>query len=330
MPLLSAGVRRVSAAAALAAGLGCATVTRLAPANRDPDAARLVTSDIPLFWRVFDRATPENAAELFQHEYLEAGSPGLRDFTPGRIVDGRGLAAAVLARRRFYAAIRAGTLALDTARAVKDSVRAGFRRLKALYRDAAFPDVYFLIGRLSSGGTTSSRGLLIGVEINARDDSTPVDELNDWERAVTGRIADLPHIVAHELVHFQQGQGRSLTLLAAALREGGADFVAELVSGAHTNRIQRVYGDAHERELWEEFSGAMTGTDLSRWFFQGDRAGDRPADLGYYVGYRICESFYRRAADQAEALRRIIRVADAEALLRESGYAELVAGGSER
>jgi uncharacterized protein YjaZ len=68
----------------------------------------------------------------------------------------------------------------------------------------------------------------------------------------------------------------------------------------------------------------MHGSDLSRWLFQGDRSTDRPADLGYYIGYKICEAFYRRAPDKSEAIRQIIRLTDAEAFLQESGYA----GGS--
>jgi hypothetical protein len=222
-----------------------------------------------------------------------------------------------------YAGIRKNSLAVDGSPEVKEAIRVGFRRLKALYADAVFPDVYFVIGRLNSAGTTSSDGLLIGVEMNGRDESTPVDELTSWERAVTGRIADLPHIVAHELVHIQQsnagGEGR--TLLLFSLREGAADFIAELTSGAHTNRAQHAYGNAHEHELWKEFRKDMQGSDLSHWLFQGDRATDRPADLGYYIGYKICEAFYRHASDKSEAVRQIIRITDADAFLQESGYA---------
>jgi Predicted Zn-dependent protease (DUF2268) len=296
--------------------------TQSASLNQDPEAAKLITTDIPNFWRVFDKAALITAGELFQREYIDAGSPGLKGFLDNRIVNGRYLAAAVAARPRYYAAIRKNSLALDGSPEIKASIRAGFRRLKALYADARFPDVYFVIGRLNSAGTTSSSGLLIGVEMNGRDESTPLDELTTWERAVTGRIADLPHIVAHELVHIQQSTagGGGQTLLHYSLREGGADFIAELASGAHTNRVQHAYGNAHEHELWEEFRKDMHGADLSHWLFQGDRSTDRPADLGYYIGYKICQAFYRRASDQSEAVRRIIRIADADGFLRESGY----------
>jgi Predicted Zn-dependent protease (DUF2268) len=293
-----------------------ATVVRQ---NHDPDAARLITSDIPNFWRVFDKATLATAAELFQREYIDIGSPGLKGFLANRIVNGRYLAATVAARPHYFGAIRKNLVAVEQSPEIKQTIRTGFHRLKTLYPAALFPDVYFVIGRLNSAGTTSSDGLLIGVEMNGRDASTPVDELTNWERAVTGRIADLPHIVAHELVHIQQSNAGS-TLLAVSLREGAADFIAELTSGAHTNRAQHAYGDAHEHELWEEFRKEMHGSDLTNWLFQGDRSPNRPADLGYYIGYKICEAFYRRAGDKSEAAQRIIRMTDAGAFLRESEY----------
>jgi len=53
--------------------------------NHDPDKARLIASDIPNFWRVFDKATLKDAADLYQREYTDAGSAGLHDFLKSRI-----------------------------------------------------------------------------------------------------------------------------------------------------------------------------------------------------------------------------------------------------
>jgi Predicted Zn-dependent protease (DUF2268) len=288
--------------------------------NRDPDAALLITSDIPSFWRVFDKASLKDAADLFQREYLDQGTAGLHDFLKNRIENGQSLAATIAARPRYYAAIRESTVAVDKNPAIKDAIRASFRRLKEIYPDAVFPDVYFVIGRMNSAGTTSSNGLLIGVEMNARSEGTPVDELTPWERATIGEIANLPNVVAHELIHIQQPHGGKATLLRQALGEGGADFMGEMISGGIINKVQRSYGDVHEQALWAEFQKDMAGTDTSRWLYQGDRSKERPADLGYYVGYKICEEFYRRSADKREAVRRILNITDPEGFLRESGY----------
>ena len=302
-------------------GVG-ATADAQATLARDPGAARLVTDDIARFWRAYDAARLADAAALLQTTYLDSGTVGLRDFAKSRIRNGRLLAAAVAAYPRYFAAVRANTLALRASPALTDSLRAIFRRTAAEHPEARFPDVYFVVGRLNSGGTVSGNGLLIGTEMYATDAATPLDELGEWERANVHALADLPHLVAHELMHFQQAPdtGR-VTLLQRALREGTADFLAERVSGGIINRTQHVYGDAHEAALWGEFRDAMHGTDVSRWLYGSSRTADRPGDMGYYVGYRIAEAYYRQARDKAAALRVLLRVEDAAAILRESGYA---------
>jgi hypothetical protein len=292
------------------------------PTNPNPDSARLVTADIPRFWRVFDRASLRDAGQLFQADYLDSGSVGLADFARFRVGNGSRLAGTVASHARYYAAIRRNTLSIDTSRTIKASIRLAFQRLKLQCADAVFPDVYFVVGRLNAGGTTSAHGMLIGVEMDARDDTTPVDQLSAWENSATGRLADLAPSVAHELIHIQQSPSPTHpTLLDQAFREGSADFLGELISGANTTPAQHTYGDAHEMALWGEFTRAMGDTDVSRWLYQGDQSKDRPADLGYYVGYRIAQSLFRHAADKHDAVCRLMRAADPRALLRESRYA---------
>lgn len=296
-------------------------VAAQAAVNRDPARVRLVTEDIPRFWRALDGATLLDAADRLQTIYVDSGTAGLQGFLRGRIVSGRGLAGTVASRPRFYASIRHATMAIDSAPETRTAIRASLERLAALYPDAVFPDVYFLIGRLNSGGTTGPAGLLIGAEMYARGSETPLDELNGWERAVTGSAEAVPWIVAHELIHYQQPQLQgAVTLLSQSLREGAADFVGELISGGMINRIQHEYGDAHEAALWEEFQGAMAGTELGAWLYQGDASKDRPADLGYWMGYKVAKAYYDRSADKAAAIRRILTQSDPERFLAESGY----------
>jgi predicted Zn-dependent protease DUF2268 len=297
-----------------------AQATAQASFTSNPDSAHLVASDIPRFWAVFDHALFKGAGAAFQRDYVDAGSAGVEDFIPDRIVSGEELAKLVATRIHYYEAIRSNTLMIANDRAIRDSIRTSFRRLKALYPAAVFPDVYFVIGRMNSGGTSSSRGLIIGAEMNARDDSTPTGELDAWAKAVTGQLADLPHVVAHELIHFQQAPTQQRTLLAQAMREGSADYVAELISGKHANAAVARYGEAHEAALWDEFKGAMLGTVAKRWLYQGAGSVDRPADLGYWMGYKICAAYYARAADKSAALAAIIRMDDPAKILAESGY----------
>jgi hypothetical protein len=57
--------------------------------NRDPAAVKFVTSDIGNFWQAYDLAAKETdkakRVAIFQTEYLDKGSPGLKDFLRLRI-----------------------------------------------------------------------------------------------------------------------------------------------------------------------------------------------------------------------------------------------------
>ena len=45
--------------------------------------------------------------------------------------------------------------------------------------------------------------------------------------------------------------------------------MSELLTGHTINETIKTYGDAHELELWQEFSAAMNGSDISRWLYNG-------------------------------------------------------------
>jgi hypothetical protein len=108
------------------------------------------------------------------------------------------------------------------------------------------------------------------------------------------------------------------TLLAAALDEGRAEVVADLLVGPGA---PYAYGLTNERRLRSELRAAMRGGDPKGWLYQGDAATDRPADLGYFVGARVCRAYHDRAPDEAHALRTIRRPDDPEALPAAGGYA---------
>lgn len=81
-----------------------------------------------------------------------------------------------------------------------------------------------------------------------------------------------------------------ITLLSQSIREGAADFIAELTSGSLPAGAYLPYGLAHEADLWAEFREVMHGDDMAGWLYGGQPEG-RPADLGYFIGYRIAEAY---------------------------------------
>jgi hypothetical protein len=206
------------------------------------------------------------------------------------------LAAVFTRRRAHYDSTRAASFAIARA---EPEIRAAFKKLKALYPPAVFPDVYFVIGRLNSGGTSTGHGLLIGAEMYTNTDG-------------------LPAIVAHELIHFQQHYPTG-TLLKQSFMEGTADFVGQMISGAQINNAAQTYGRAHEHELWQEFKARFEDKSYSGWLYRKP-PGERPADLGYFMGFRIAEAYYARASDKSAALREIIQPQSVSELLAKSGY----------
>src|SRR5437762_12930899 len=168
---------------------------------------------------------------------------------------------------RYYAAVRPTTLAVDTNSRVTQGIRRGLSKLAGLYPEARFPNVYFLIGTLSTGGTTAQSGMLIGTEQSASDPATPLDELPDWaqKNLPTHRFESLVRLVVHEAVHTQQKPalpGQQDNLLRHALGEGIADFLAELAVGPWAaNSPRQSYGRAHEHDVWADFQDEMEIAD---------------------------------------------------------------------
>ena len=298
---------------------------RIATAQPDPRKAQLVTEDIPRFWRAHDLADRDtaHAVPIFQREYFDQASPGLRDYFDSKIKSVPTFVANQRRKVRYYRSIRALTLRVDS---LKPQILAGFVKLKDLYPAARFPNVYFVIGRWNSGGTASRRGLLIGTDMQCRAPGVDERELTLWERNNIGSFASLPSLVAHEHIHFLQKDGLNHSLLRGTINEGMADFLAELATGHNPNARLQVYGLAHEKVLWETFTKEMGSTNWSNWIANDKQeTADKPADLGYFVGYRICQAYYERLADKRQAVHDILNINDYWAFLAKSGYVEKIA-----
>jgi len=296
-----------------------ANEARFLARHSDPEGAAFITSDVARFWTVYSKLpAAADPVSLLARDYLDAGSVGLQDFIPNRILSAANLHATLQRHPRYFASIREHTLKVAGA---EPAVRRAFRRFKALYAEATFPDITFVMGALNSGGTSTSNGLLIGVDLFGGGPGVPLDEMDDWRRSVIHPHADVPSIVAHELIHFQQ-RHQVRTLLGKAFHEGSADFLASLISEGNFNQATYDYGYAHEAELWRQFRSEMGGEDASRWLYGSSRRDGHPADLGYFMGFRIAQAYYDRAKDKRQAVRDILTSNDIEGILKASRYGE--------
>lgn len=291
--------------------------------TQDPDQARISISDVALFWAAYDSwaqsgADPAELALKLQAEYLDKATEGVSDFTPNRIISAAELAARILEDRAYYERVRPNT---EKVAAIEQEVREVYRTFKSRYPRAVFPVLYFVIGRRNSGGMSSPRALILGAEMFAG-------------AGARLKFEDMVPMVAHELVHFQQRTEpvNAGTLLGASMREGGADFIAEQLAGRHINEAVKSYGDSHEHDLWVKFQEDLKREDGHRaWLYNGrdpNRVG--PPDLGYYMGYKVCQSYFQAAADKNEAFRKLVEMDDPLAILNQSRYGERFSTGRDR
>ena len=301
--------------------LSSATLAQNGKGNHDPSKVRFFTADIERFWHAYDLAAKETTrdrkAEIFNKEYLYKASDGLEDFARMRIRRAEWLVDAIARRPKFYASIRESTERVST---MDTAIREIFGKFVDIYPEAVVPDVYFVVGTAGTGGTIGRSGLLVGAEMYGRNDNMPNEELSEWQRSVIAPIEDVTAIVAHEACHYNQDLAEPKTLLGKAIQEGSCDFIGEMISGRNINARLSEYGHTNDAELWREFQEEMDKQDLSKWLYNGYSIKYRPADLGYYVGYRIAASYYSQADDKTQALRDILHIKDFRKFLKASRY----------
>jgi hypothetical protein len=274
------------------------------------------TIDIDHFWEAFDNLKNcknfSDSAASFQKLYLDRGTNGLLDFIQMREFTAEKFVNAISKNYAFYQFVRPNTYQAKKAEPVIEEV---FTRFKELYSNFKPFKVCFAIGIKNTGGTVSNEFVLIGTELTTSlaENTKPTDE---------EIIQKIKSIVAHECVHTQQKlhpntEAIKCELLYKSIREGACDFIAELVSG---NKKNNEYGDNHEGELWIQFKNELCNQNIGNWLYNGSRTKNKPPDLGYYIGYKIVESYYNDAKDKKRAIVDIIEMDDPINFLQFSKY----------
>jgi uncharacterized protein YjaZ len=272
---------------------------------------QILTDDVQRFFKLYDATRGQPSAAELQRDYIDAGSNGLREFIPYRIISAADLAKEIANHRGVYDKARKCANELPN---VTPRLDAAFLKLATLLPDAKFPPVIVVVGRNNSGGTASRAGVLIGLEAVCSEDWLP-SNLEDR----------LVHVIVHEYGHVQQAAGsqdgnQGPTVLRAALTEGGAELIAELASGQIANPQLLVWTKGHEAAIDRRFLRDADSTDLRPWLFAGPGTPAKPGDLGYWVGYRICKAYYESHGRTPAALRHILDIADPHEILDTSGW----------
>jgi len=293
--------------------------------NDDPAKARFVTDDIHRFWKAYHKAQKDTShyKAIFKREYFDKSTRGMDDYMALKVNGFDAFITHIRSAPKFYASIEKNTLAVD---AYKENFLKAFQAFKRIYPAAKFPDVYFVIGAFTSAGTVSDEGLLIGLNQTCQTDDTPVDEFNFRLRTRMNKLALLPYVIPHEMIHFQQsGLKSDTTTLKYAIVEGMADFLGELVSGGNPNAVLYKWAEGKERTIWDKFKKDMFLNKYDNWIGNSSQATpDNLPDQGYWVGYQICKAYYDKALDKQKAVNEMLHIQDYKLFLEQSGWEQKV------
>lgn len=295
--------------------------------NSDPKKANFVTTDIYNFWKAYGKAQKDTAnfKSIFKKYYFDKSSIGMESYMGMKVGDIDYFIKHIRSFPKFYKSIRQDTYKVDL---FKKDFLASFQKLKEIYPDAKFPNVYFVIGAFTSGGTISDKGLLIGVNQFCETENTNMDEFGFREEMMSQKLNAIPNLVSHELIHFQQeGLARDTTTLSYSINEGMADFIGELISGNNANHDLHLWAHGKEKRIWDSFKKDMYFNRYNNWLANsgsGDVSSENLPDQGYWVGYQICKAYYEQSDSKTQAVYDILNIKDYRLFLKQSRWEEKV------
>lgn len=289
----------------------------------NPDSIKFNVDDVINFWSTFDQlsqvSTKADSLQIIDHSYLVKASRGLRLFLQMSNSDANSYLNVIRKYPKILGSMRANMLTIPT---IKKQVLAGAAKLKKVYPTSIFPELFFCVGKFEVAGNREKDILYIGSEMTCLSKDTPRDEItNTYTRATLVNFTSLDAVCLHEITHYQQ-KLTAKTNLEAALVEGGAEFVTHFLTGKSSMQATfDLMNPALEKAIWAEFSPEMNKPIDAKWFLAvGDERLKRPGSLGYVIGFRLCENYYRKAKDKQEALRNIISLQNPQVIYQEAGY----------
>lgn len=280
---------------------------------------KLITSDIDNFWTAFDSlAHAQDSVEIIQELYLDKASDGLIEllkirsmFTASEYVK------AIRNHPKFWQSVRKCT---ENIKNETEKINNAFDEIRKIYPDFNIPDVSFLITPVGMGGTSSEDDsmLLIGAEIVAADSTVDVSEFKNVLKDILGTI-DVELYVIHEAIHTAQNPNNEPGMLTETLMEGSAEYISHYILKRTFRTKKYDYGYENECKLWNEIKVDIErDANYGKWF--GNYANNAHPDMGYFIGYRIIESYFNLQPDKEKALIDIIKLSNPKDILMRSEY----------
>lgn len=284
---------------------------------------KIETIDIDNFWKAYDllafAQSKEDSIATIQEHYIDKATNYFKVFIKKRRFTAKEYVKKIKKYPKFWKSIRPLTEAIVNR---KPEIEKIFEKYRETLPNFKQPNVCFAIGTLRTGGTINKGLILIGSEIAASTPEVDTSEMSGWLKSIIGKTGDIVSMIAHETVHTQQFNKKKFDLLIGTMSEGIADFITNELIGLYINLEIHEYGEKHECELWKAFDYDLKNhkKEYKRWLYQGNRSKDKPADLGYFIGYKIAKAYYDKQKDKKNAIMNLLNVKKYKMIFEESEY----------
>lgn len=276
-----------------------------------PDQAELISLDLEHFVEAMNMFGPEkDSLEVLNEYYFNRGSMGLKEYVVRHKLTPELLLRAIDSNPDTYLQIESFIGQLPK---VQQTYHEKLRRFHEVLPNAMYAPTYLLVGAHRGIAQASQYGQLV----------TITRALDDEDK--------LLKLIIHELSHFQQamtmGGEKYVSLyrqpnnmLGLCLREGGAEFITSLVMNDITQSKSLRYLEENEYELKKKFQSDLSKQEAGFWLWETINQKEYPILLGYAMGFKICESFYKEHDNKEIALKEILGIDQPTQFLSQSAY----------
>ena len=271
------------------------------------NAQQIITTDIDNFWIAYDSVNKvkENKTSVFKQLYLDKGTIGLKDFVKYKDFNEKNYVTAFAKYPEFWKSIRKNTLV--SSKQIQKTEKA-LKEFKKLYSNQSKGNIYYTIGALRSGGMPNGADLIVGLEKVVGDKTTNTSEFENKTLQNMFQFSNpslLGFVSVHEFIHTFQ-KGSEVNVLAKAIKEGSADFIAELALKEKYNSHYLDYGFKNYDLVRNQFKNQLFSQNYENWFYNSE-TNEHP-DLGYFVGYVISKNYYANSKNKKQAIKDLIEL----------------------
>lgn len=271
-----------------------------------------VSTDIDHFWNAYDKITTTKDSVqqylLLKELYLNKGTEGLKGLIEVRNYSEKEFINWITQYPKFWKSIRPNTLKVT---AIYPKINANILKLEKAYPDLKPATIYFSVGAFRTGGTIQGNKVLIGSELSLADKTTIVEEFPGWRQTFYKNqkpLKELPLLCTHEYIHTQQTEMVE-NLLSMCLYEGVAEFISCKVTDTKSDAPAIEFGKANQKIVIDKFvTDLFTMTNNYNWLWGENRNELKVRDLGYFIGYEICERYYNLSKDKSKAIKELIEL----------------------